>query len=359
MSTAVRGVWLLVAAFIALSLPIGPHPDDVEVMRVLGDTSWGEVWSMPFKGLFYRPLTVSVTKLSVDLFGLSVLPLRLLQGGLIAITMALFSRAIRTAGEQVGDEARAAAMLIVLASPMTFVAMTPFAVGVSDTLVAIAFLACVIAAHRDRRFVAVALALSLLAMLAKESGVLVAVYAAVVLARRKRLGGAAAMVAAVSVYVVARSQLVASRAVAFSTGFFTEMLAPEDLLRRFGDAMHELYAYNVVANASTVLVFLPERGQFHITGLTLLLVPVFVATTAVWSRRTSWPLLAVVGANACLGYAYVRTRIMFVAYVAIGLMFAPAFDALWRERRRLAWALVGAWLVVLATSLWRLRLQAG
>jgi hypothetical protein len=368
-------MWLAVAVFVALSLPIGLHPDDVAVVKALPSASWGEVWTSPFKGLFYRPVTVSLTKLSTDVFGATAWPLRLLQGGLIAATIALFAATVRRTTSEV---ARGVGMLCLLASPMTFVSMTPFAVGVSDTIVAICFIACVRGLRDEelsrRRVLAVA-ALSAIAVLAKESGVLVPVYVAILCGLRRQWTSASVMAAAAALYVALRSTMVQAHDVAFSTGFVTELLSPAQLTERFGGAYHWLYAYNVVCNLSTALIYIPERGYFRWTGLTLVAALVFALTTAIWLRhvvssgtpRRYVALMAVIPVNAILGYTYVRTRVMFVAYVAVALLFTPAVDDLWRRQQRilgvsgraLAICAIVGWVVVLVTSLARLTIQVG
>ncbi len=378
----VFAIWSLVAVFVALSLPIGLHPDDVAVMRTLPAASYSEVWTSPFKDLFYRPLTVSLVKVSTDAFGAVAWPLRVLQGGLLVATMALFLRTLRSG---TSPAARATGALCLLASPMTFVSMTPFALGVSDTIVALAFIGCVaISAQRPMggRSMFAAVTLSLVALLAKESGVLVPVYvaAASCLPRpdhpdsRPHWRAALGLLVLVLGYLALRNSLVAGRKVAFATGFMTEMLRPEQLLERFGDSLHQLYGYNVLANLGTALIYVPERGQFRLTALSVVVAIAFTATTLLWLRfvRASserfryLPLAAVIPANAALGFMYVRSRVMFVAYVAVALLLTPAIDDLWRRKqrvlgvsgRRVVVATGAAWLVVFVTSLVRLRLQA-
>lgn len=362
--------WLAVAAFVVLSLPIGLHPDDVAVMKVLPSSSYGEVWTTPFKGMFYRPLTVSLSKLSTDAFGATAVPLRILQGGLIVATMTLFGWALPKTTSQ---PARAAGALCLLASPLTFVSMTPFAVGVSDTLVALAFIGCVgLTRHREpeRRSLVAMLALATVAVLAKESGVLVPLYVAAFSLQRRRWTWAVGMVLFAGLYIALRRVMVDEQAVAFSTGFMTEMLRPAELTARFGASIHWLYAYNVVSNLSTALLYVPERGQFRLTGATVLGVIVLTTTTFVWVRHVATrddrsrylPLVAVIPLNALLGFTYVRARVMFVAYVAVSLLFAPAFDALWRRGpsgRKLAALVLVGWIVTLGWSLVRLHIQAG
>lgn len=363
--------WLAVGLFVLLSLPIGLHPDDVEVMEILPASSWREVWTSPFKGMFYRPLTVSLTKLSTDACGATALPLRVLQGVLIVATLVLFGRALP---RRTSDVARAMGTLCLLASPLTFVSMTPFAVGVSDTLVALAFLGCVHLSERraPERWALVGMtALAIAAVLAKESGVLVPLYVAAVSLRERRVGTALGMLALVGLYIALRSTMVTAQPVAFSTGFWTEMLRPAELASRFGASLHWLYAYNVVSNASSALFYVPERGQFRLTGATVLAVIVLTTTTFVWlrhvmasdARARHLPLVAVIPLNALLGFTYVRARVMFVAYVAVALLFTPAFDALWRRDprstgRKLAVFVLVGWLAVFGWTLVRLRLQA-
>ena len=138
--------------------------------------------------------------------------------------------------------------------------------------------------------------------------------------------------------------------------------------------MGHLYGYNVLANLSSMLIYVPERGQFRLTVSTVFAAAVFASTTFVWLRHfwtrhdrfAQLPLLAVLPLNAMLGYSYVRTRVTFVAAVAVALLVAPAIDDLWSREQRiaglsgrvLAATLLGAWGVCWLWSLGRLYLQA-
>ena len=228
-------LWVAVAVFIGMSLPIGLHSDDVGIMEVVSRSSWAEVWTTPFKGLFYRPITVSLAKLSREAFGATAVPLHVLQGMLIVGTVGLFVAVTRARHRPM---TRAVGTLYLLASPMTFVSVSPFAVGVADTLVAIAFLLSVASTTHTRfetRGWLLLLPLSLFALLCKESGLLVPAFVALALGLRRRLPRP--RLSSRSRWDTSRSaaKLVQSHDVAFATGFGTELLAREELIARFHD----------------------------------------------------------------------------------------------------------------------------
>ena len=363
------------ATFIALVLPLGLHRDDVGVMEFVSHSSYGDVWSSPFMDLFYRPLVVTIAKLGSDAFGPGPLPLRIVQGILVAVSVFTFIELFRA---PVSSFARSIGGMCLLASPMTFVTVTPFAVGVADTIVLLMFLAsarfALASNEPDAKTDIWLLCISLVAVLAKESGLLVVAFCFLERARRRRWAASIVLLCLAGAYLGLRSAFVHVEPFAFESGFFFDMYSNAELRARFGDFPYLFYAYNVVGNLTSALCGLPVKGQLHLTPLFAFLFAVLALTSFLTGRyllrsrslRQYAPFLAIIVFNALLGYMYVRARIMFVSYAVIAVLFTVTLDDLWRRPQRLlglsgrtvAVAIALLWLGVWVTSIARLRIQA-
>lgn len=360
-----------VAIFIALNLTIGLHPDDVKIIADSAHSTYADLWTSPFLDRFYRPVVVTLVRISLDVFGDVAIPMRVLQGALIAAIIATLVNTLR-----VGVAGRYTAALYALASPLTFVSISLFAVGVGDLIVGLMFVLAVrtCLGELDRAAAIRLVAYSILALVSKESGVLVAAYCAYETARRKHWLGAGAICAAVLAYLYFRTTFVARSSFEFSTGYYFETYSPAQLDQTFGGSPARLYAYNVVANLINALTNFPERGQLRLLAHGALLIPAAVLTTALIARyltvQQKWralaPFVVLVLLNALIGYAYVRSRIMFVGAFSLAILLAFTVDDLVSRAQRVlgitgrAWTviLVILWIAVLVHSLARLRLQA-
>ncbi len=145
-----------------------------------------------------------------------------------------------------------------------------------------------------------------------------------------------------------------------AAGWWLSRLEPDELVARFGDAPLPFYAYNVLASIGDLLVSQPRNGTFVMVRrwldgelrpwMGLQLVASLVAT-GVWlqacarAARQWWTgamadrdrllllTLAVVLANALLGFAYVKSEVLSVgaAFYAAGV-FAACASLLERPR---------------------------
>jgi hypothetical protein len=365
---------IAVAAFVALNLTIGLHPDDASIMADSEHRSYGELWTSPFLDRFYRPIVVTIVRASTDLFGAVALPLRILQGALI---VACVHTTVTMFRERVVDAARYAGGLVLLASPLTFVAVTQFAVGVGDLVVGWMFLlsvrACLTTGALDTKTAAALAGYSALALFSKESGLLVAAYCAYETGRRKH-GLVFAIICSTALgYLYFRTTFVTRTSFEFSTGYFFEAYSPTELDEKFG-ASPGFYAYNVAANLSNALIGFPEKGQLRLSLHAALLIPAAALTTALVARyltiQRRWkmlaPFVAIVVMNAALGYTYVRSRIMFVGAFSLSILVIYTIDDLRNRSQRVlgvdgrtaAAVFLGVWTCVLVHSLVRLPIQA-
>jgi len=368
-------LWLATATVVVLLLPLGLHPDDVGVMQFVSQHGYGDVWTTPFMRLFYRPLVVTIAKLGTDLFGPGALPLRVLQGALVSAIILSFVGLLR---ESAGRFARSAGGLCLLASPLVFVTVTPFAVGVADTIVLLSFLIAVrlalVQQGSEPGTLWSFIGLSIVAVLAKESGVLVVAFCVAESVRRRAWAASTALLALGGAYLAVRSSFVHVQPYGFKTGFLLGMYGPRELRSMFGESPYLFYLYNVACNLSSALFYIPVKGQLRVSLRIAVVAVVVTATSLVAMRqlvrsgeyRRWMPLLGVLFLNAVLGYLYVRARIMFVGYAVIAIFFVRAMDDLWKRPQQLlglsgrsiavtlwlSW--IGLWVAVIV----RLRLQA-
>lgn len=373
------GAWLLalsVGAFGALQLRLGLHSDDVGIIKLASEHGYSDVWTSPMMRFFYRPIVVTLVKLSSEFFASPALPLRALQGALIAACVLSLVTLFRP---RPGTLATTLGGLCLLASPFTFVAVGPFAVGIADSIVALALLLCVRLSFREQatqasQASAVFVLLSLVAVLSKESGLLVVAFCVLESVRRRKLVAIAALLALGVGYLALRAEFVESRSFVFRAGLGFAMLKPAELQARFGESPYGFYVYNVVASEVSLLTYLPKHGQFRLspplgllavtTCLTTFLTARYVVLSAVYRRYAS--LLLLIPLNALFGYAYVRERIMFVGATVIAVFFMLAVDDLSNRRQTVLggdsrwWvrAAIVAWLAVLVSSLVRVWRQA-
>lgn len=335
------------------------HTDDLEVIRAVVEVGYAELWTEPFRDLYYRPLTSTVVKLGVDTVGANAL-LRIAGALLVAASAWMLAAVAR---EQVGP-ARLGGVLCLLAAPFTFVAVAPFGVGIGDSIVGLALLVAI----RDsqigaRRAPWVSIAAVAVALAAKESGLVVAAYVMAEHARRRQLAFTALVASLAGTYLIAHAAMVEPRPYILRTGYLFDMLSVAEQRQRFADQPLPLRLYNAAANFFSALCYLPYQGQLRlspsiagfaaVTGGTAVLVGAFALRSG--ERGRWWPLLATIPANAALGFAYARPRIMFVGYVAIAVLLALALDHRWRRgSRRLVAAALVSWAAVLVSTLARL-----
>jgi hypothetical protein len=332
---------LAALAVAALMLPIGIHSDDLEVVRFASAADYGELWTAPFRDLYYRPLVSTLVKIGADTVGVNPL-LRAAHAALVIATAWMFAATTR---DLVGP-ARLSGSLCLLAAPFTFVAIAPFGVGIGDSIAGVALLGCVRESLRDEPRLWVWLIAIAVALAAKESGLVVAVYGAAEALRRRRFVQVA---------------IVEARPYILHTGYGFDMLTVVEQQQRFGDQPLPLRVYTAASNLIAALLYVPYKGQLAITPAIVAFTALTAGTTAIaavfaaprWRRW--WPLFAVLPANAAIGFAYARPRIMFAAYVGIAVVFASAIDHLWRRgRRRVVIAALAAWVAALASALARL-----
>ncbi len=365
---------IAVAVFVAMNLVIGLHPDDIKIISEASQCSYGELWTSPFLDRFYRPIVVTIVRASLDAFDTVVVPLRILQGGIAACVYTV----VKMLEGRLAAVARYSGGLVLLASPLTFVSVSLFAVGMGDLIVGLTFLLAVRVCLADQlgtRTAVVLVGYTVLALFSKESGVLVAAYCAYETGRRRHDLACVAICAAALGYLALRATFVSHGSFEFSTGYFFETYSIAELNEKFGESPARLYAYNIVANLTNALVGLPARGQLRFPLHAALLVPATTLTTLLIARyltvqhrwRAMAPLVGIVVVNAMIGFAYVRSRIMFVGAFSIAVLLMFTLDDLWTRSQRVAgvkgrtlvMVAVGIWICVLVHSLARLRLQQG
>ena len=262
------------------------------------------------------------------------------------------------------------------------------------TIVVCVLLAINLSTLRPRPVVDVAAAaLLVFAALTVESGLLVAV--AILAGRLVGLtgisrAGVALSIALVAGYLGLRFGVSGNGLpglVERSSGFGISVLDPPELIRRFGGHPMVFYAYNVAASLMTVLVSDPRAGIFlsakrwlengemppwlaldiGVSVLTTLVCVVWaIGATRRWqdcrmtyADRVAAVGCAVLGANACLGYAYTKDVIMSPGGVCLALIVYAAVRSLAEPARaplsgRVA---VAAVVAVMATG-WAVRAAA-
>ena len=234
----------------------------------------------------------------------------------------------------------------------------------------------------------VATLISTVAVLTLESGLLVPgvlIYARMLGWRGVSRWGVGAAVLVVAVYLWARFVILQ---VSFpglderSAGWWLSRLEPDELVARFGDAPLPFYVYNMLASIGDLLFSQPRNGTFVMVRrwlehemrpwMVIQLVASALAT-GVWIQASAratrrWRTgmaddrdrllmltVAVVLANALLGFAYVKSEVLSVgaAFYAAGL-FAACASLLERARpgRRQA---VAAIVVAVLSVTWSLR----
>jgi len=364
---------LATVAFFVRDVTLGAHTDDVAIVDAATQNSYADLIRAPFFGSFFRPLVAFLLKIFEDTFGDAVVPMRVLHSVLIVASLAT---AHRIFSRRMSPPAATIALICLFGSPFTFVTAVPFAVGVADLIVTLSLLLSIDATYdpeRPRSHIRL-IVLSIVAVLSKESGLLVAAYGIVSAIQRRRYGVSAVLALLSAAFIFWRSTVVPEVEFPFDSGFLTEYLDVAVLRRRFADSPVPFYAYNVTASLLTVITSEPNRGYFEASWTDVISVAVVLSTSFLIGRHLvlsrSWrrecaPLIAVVLANSCLGYMYVRPRIMFAAYVAISFLLGFAVDRTLRSGERhfgmrpepAVKALMVGWTIMLAASVVRVALM--
>ena len=367
---------IAVIAFVLLNLRIGFHTDDLKIISDASDLSYRDLWTTPFLDRFYRPVVVTLVRVSIDSFGMTVLPIRIAQGVLVTACVYVLVTMLK---ERVDPTARYFAGIYLIASPLTFVSVSLFAVGIGDLIVGLLFLLVVrISLQTNDRSLGRSawslVAYSIVALLSKESGVLVAAYSTIECLRRKHWLAAVSIGGSVLGYLAFRSTFLSRSSFDFPTGYFFQMYSIDELNQEFGHSPGRIHAYNVIANFANSVLGFPEKGQLRLSVIAPIAVPTTALTTMIIVRyltiRKCWktlaPLVAVLPVNSLIGYGYVRSRIMFVGAFAMAVLVQFALSDLLVSRdrilripgRAIALLIIVLWLCLLAYTLTRLPLQA-
>ncbi|MGH9257452.1 MAG: hypothetical protein ACRD3C_23060, partial [Vicinamibacterales bacterium] len=166
-----------------------------------------------------------------------------------------------------------------------------------------------------------------------------------------------------------------------SSGFWLEMLEPDEIQVRFGAQPYWFYGYNVIASAASVLFGEPQGGIFEAIGgwlnsrpMVQLLLPVIssVLTTALmawvaWrgarlgafddTMRFLLVFMAVLAANAAMSFAYTKDEIMSPAgaFYALAAFGAVRQSLLVTEHSRPLARVAGIFLLCALAVLWTVR----
>jgi hypothetical protein len=221
-------------------------------------------------------------------------------------------------------------------------------------------------------------AVSILALISKESGIVVPAVAllfalvlgdAARLTRRQRLAAAAVTASIIAFYVAFRRLIFGSGFAAYSQdGFmFFGLMEYED-----GNALPQPLRYinfaeNVIKNAlAPVLPVFGERGSLLTWSDFLVYLPVVLATVVLfalaWDRRLSriqWIALAIIALNAVAHFALFRSRLHYLSHAAFCLFVAGSLR--WRDdgdegSRRLMAAKTFAFVLLVGGILWTSRI---
>lgn len=347
---------LAALAVAALMLPIGIHSDDLEVVRFASAADYGELWTAPFRDLYYRPLVSTLVKIGADTVGVNPL-LRAAHAALVIATAWMFAATTR---DLVGP-ARLSGSLCLLAAPFTFVAIAPFGVGIGDSIAGVALLGCVRESLRDEPRLWVWLIAIAVALAAKESGLVVAVYGAAEALRRRRFVQVAIVAAIAGAYLAAHVATVEARPYILHTGYGFDMLSVAEQQQRFGDRPLLLRVYTAASNLIAALLYVPYKGQLAITPA---IVP---SPPSPLAPRRSPPCSRRRGGAAggrCSRYSR-PTRRSASPTRARGSCSPPMSGSRWcsparsttcggRGRRRVVIAVLAAWVAALASALARL-----
>ena len=335
---------------------------------------------------YFRPLRIAETKLVFDLsrghlFG----AYKAFHIALLIAAFALFVALLRV--ETPVDAAAALFALTVFAGMHTFVGLVKEAYPVNHFLqiVVLVLVAMHLSRSRGGAWIDAAAALTLIAAcLTLESGVLV--WVALVAARLAGRRGVSdrvlvATTVLVAIYVVARFAVL-PHGMQNASGYFAERLEPEQIRERFGAGFSRFTVYSVFASAASVLLSEPRSGEFvlmrawqagdipprmWINVVSALLTTVLIGIAA---RKIRWTtsagdaaemrtdfvvFAAVLMASAVASFAYAKDEVMSVAGVCYALVaFWAVRDRLLRVSR-VAGAIVLAFTLLAASSLWSVR----
>jgi hypothetical protein len=224
-----------------------------------------------------------------------------------------------------------------------------------------------------------------IALLTLESGVLVfvvAVVAALSGLRGISRTGLAAMALVLVAYAYLRIGYLDMHTAGLGehvTGLWAGQLSPSDQVARFGANPWPLYAYNVAMSGLSVLLSQPSAGQWTVAEAWLDrgLSPVFLVemgSSALTTGLIAWYALgrddtgrrrwrdpvvltfaALLGANACLSWAYVKNEIVGTAGVFYALA-AYAAARVWLARPPSRWpASAAVALLAVVSTAWAVR----
>ena len=389
-------VWVVVcAALMALSLsygllqmPLQVHDSLDEIVAAQGSPGvWASFTSSIGVTGYFRPLRIAETKLLFDVSrGHLFAAYKAFHIALLIAAFGLFVAALRV--ETPVDMAASLFALAVFAGIHTFMGLVKEAYPVNHFLqiVVLVLIAMQLSRSRGGPWVDVAAALTLIAAcMTLESGVLVWVaLAAARMAGRRGVSDRAlvAVTVLVGIYVIARFTVL-PHGMQNASGYLVERLEPEQIRQRFGAGFTGFTAYTVLASVSSVLFSEPRAGtlvmlrawqagdippRMWITLVSSVLTTALIGIAALKLRRSAAAeghgadmradfviFAAVLAASAAASFTYAKDEIMSVAGVCYALVaFWAVRDQLVRVRH-VAGAVSLAAVLLVASSLWAVR----
>jgi hypothetical protein len=338
---------------------------------------------------YFRPLRIAETKLLFDLSrGHVFAAYKTFHIALVMSAFGLFVAALRI--ETGVDLAASLFALAVFGGIHTFVGLVKEAYPVNHFLqiVVLVLVAMHLSRSRGGLWVDVGAVLTLIAAcLTLESGVLVwVVLAAGRIAGRRGVsdGALAAVTVLVATYLVVRFTVL-PHGMQNASGYLAGRLEPEQIRERFGAGLSRFTIYTVLASISSVIFSEPRAGTFVVLRawqageipprmwinivsavLTTLLIGIAAwrlsRSTTVGAEpnradmRADFLIFgAVLAASAAASFAYAKDEIMSVAGICYALVaFWAVRDQLIRVRRVGA-AVLTATVLLVASSLWAVR----
>ena len=374
-----------------LQMPLQVHDSLDEIVAAERSPGvWASFTSSIGVAGYFRPLRIAETKLLLELSGGRAFAAY--KAFHIALVMAAFGLFIALLRIETGlDLAVSLFALSVFAGIHTFLGLVKEAYPVNHFLqvVVLVLVAMHLSRSRGALWIDVAALLTLVAAcLTLESGVLVwVVLAASRMAGRRGVSDGALMAATVLVvtYLVVRFTVL-PHGMQNASGYLAERLEPEQIRDRFGPGLSRFTIYTVLASICSVLVSEPRAGTFvvlrawdagnipprmWINIVSSLLTTVLIALAA-WrvsrppgdgdakrhraDMRADFLIFgAVLAVSGAASFTYAKDEIMSVAGVCYALVaFWAVRDRLMSVRRPGA-AVVLATALLVASSLWAVR----
>ena len=320
------------------------YNDDLLTLTQVQSLSIGQIFkSTIIDSWYYRPVIQLFVKGSLAMFSTSVYPIRLFQIALHLSTLVLFYHICKV--QKLNRIAINLGLLSLCFSSFTYFGISKYAIEIGTYLLGFLFVLSVLMIVKEKLDVIPASLITILALLTREQGLLIALTCCLYFSFSKKIVGAITMVLLVCSYLLFKIFVfgqIGGEGFIGSSGWFFDFLTVSQLEERIGDNMLPFFVYNIVSHLISLVFYVPVKGQIVMPDIRLgwfICTQLFTSAIIVYgfcryikitnssNKKNVTIILIVTIINAVIAYSYCRYRMLFIAGIILSFLLSYGADS--------------------------------